>query len=152
MRERLMELIVCPKTGQTLDLSVDRHEGDEILEGRLTSPDGTVYPISGGIPRLLPEPVNVSRAQQATVDRFGEQWNDFDFIGDHYEEQFLGWIRPNRPSDFEGQVVLEGGCGKGRHSALCATWGAKDVLAIDLGSAVDACYRNCRRPKTDTLT
>ncbi|MEM7677444.1 MAG: methyltransferase domain-containing protein, partial [Myxococcota bacterium] len=37
------------------------------------------------------------------------------------------------------------GCGKGRHSALCATWGAKDVLAIDLGSAVDACYRNCRR-------
>ena len=138
-----MELIVCPKTGESLDLTVERRDGEEIIEGHLASPDGTVYPIVNGVPRLLPEPVKVSRAQQATVDRFGEQWNDFDFIGDHYEAQFLGWIRPNRPEDFKGKVVLEGGSGKGRHSALCARWGARDVLAIDLGSAVEACHRNC---------
>ena len=138
-----MELIVCPKTGEALDLAVDRQEGQEIVEGRLTSPDGTVYPITGGVPRLLPDPVKVSRKQQETVDRFGEQWNEFDFLGDHYEAQFLGWIRPNTRDDFRDRVVLEGGCGKGRHSALCAQWGAKDVLAIDLGSAVDVCYRNC---------
>ena len=143
MRERLLELIVCPRTGGELDLTVDRSEGEEIVEGRLTSPDGTVFPIVGGVPRLLPEPVNVSRAQQATVDRFGEQWNDFDFLGPHYEAQFLGWIRPNTREDFQGKVVLEGGCGKGRHSALCAEWGARDVLAVDLGSAVEASHRNC---------
>ena len=143
MRERLIELIVCPRTGERLDMHIDRREGDEILEGKLTSPDGTVYPIIRGVPRLLPEPVNVSAAQQATVDRFGEQWNDFDFLGDHYESQFLGWISPNTRETFADKVVLEGGCGKGRHSALCAQWGAKEVLAIDLGSAVEACYRNC---------
>ena len=143
MRARLMDLIVCPRTGEALELAVDRRDREEIVEGRLTSPDGTVYPITGGVPRLLPDPVKVTRAQQSTVDRFGEQWSDFDFIRDHYEEQFLGWIRPNTPETFKNQVVLEGGCGKGRHSALCAHWGAKDVLAIDLGSAVDVCYRNC---------
>ncbi len=143
MKERLMELIVCPKTGERLHLAVDRRDGDEIVEGHLASPDGTIYPISGGIPRLLPDPAKVSRAQQDTVDRFGEQWNDFDFLDDHYEEQFLGWISPNTKATFEDQVVLEGGCGKGRHSTLCARWGAREVLAIDLGSAVEVAYRNC---------
>lgn len=119
--------------------------GEEILEGRLTCPGcRAVFPIQGGIPRLLPNPEAVPESAQKTVDRFGAQWNDFDFIGPHYEKQFLGWIAPNTPESFRGQVVLEGGCGKGRHSTLVARWGAKDVLAIDLGSAVEAAYRNTR--------
>lgn len=144
MRLRALELIVCPRTREPLTLRSPRMEGDEVMEGELVSPRGDVYPIIRGVPRLLPDADRVSEAAQRTVDRFGEQWDEFDFMGPHYEEQFLGWIAPNRPETFKDQVVLEGGCGKGRHSMLAAQWGAKDVLAFDLGSAVDTAYRNCR--------
>ncbi|MEQ9499288.1 MAG: methyltransferase domain-containing protein [Deltaproteobacteria bacterium] len=146
MRPRLVDLVVCPKCRGALSASSTVVDGDEIMEGALDCNGcGASYPIRGGIPRLLPDTTAVPDEAQRTVDRFGEQWNDFDFIGPHYEEQFLGWIAPNRPDTFEGRVVLEGGCGKGRHSALVAQWGAKEVLAVDLGSAVEACYRNTRR-------
>ncbi len=146
MRRRLLELVVCPSCGAALSLSPRVVDGDEITEGTLacTGCDKR-YPIERGIPRLLPEASQVPHAARRTVDRFGDQWNQFDFMGDHYEEQFLGWIAPNTPSSFEDKVVLEGGCGKGRHSAIVASWGAKDVIAIDLGSAVEAAYRNTRR-------
>lgn len=144
MRRRLLDLIVCPRTKSPLTLRATRSDGEEILEGALVNEAGDTYPIVNGVPRLLPEPERVGQAAQRTVDRFGEQWDEFDFMGPHYEEQFLGWISPNRPETFKDKVVLEGGCGKGRHSTLIAQWGAKDVLAFDLGSAVDTAYRNCR--------
>jgi uncharacterized protein YbaR (Trm112 family)/protein-L-isoaspartate O-methyltransferase len=146
MRRRLLDLVVCPACGATLLLSARVVDGDEIGEGTLACTGcERRYPIEGGIPRLLPDSSKVPERARRTADRFGDQWNEFDFIGDHYEEQFLGWIAPNRPESFAGKVVLEGGCGKGRHSALVSAWGAKDVIAIDLGSAVEAAYRNTRR-------
>lgn len=145
MKARVSELLVCPATMESLVLHSQEADGDEIIEGELVSAvSAHRYPITRGIPRLLPNPGEVSEAAQETVDRFGAQWNDFDFIGDHYEKQFLGWISPNGPEAFEDKIVLEGGCGKGRHSALAAKWGAKEVFAIDLGSAVEAAYRNTR--------
>lgn len=145
MRARLVELIVCPDCKGALSLTKTQEDGPEIIEGHLgCKACNRDYPIQGGIPRLLPRPEVVPQAAQRTVDRFGEQWNEFDFLGPHYEQQFLGWIAPNGPDTFKGKLVLEGGCGKGRHSALCAGWGAADVLAIDLGSAVEAAYRNTR--------
>jgi len=146
VRVRLLDLVACPRCGSgPFALTATQEEGPEIVEGRLVCPGcGATFPIHGGIPRLLPSPAAVSDDAQRTVDRFGKQWNDFDFIGPHYEKQFLGWISPNTSESFRDQIVLEGGCGKGRHSALMARWGAKDVLAIDLGSAVEAAYRNTR--------
>ncbi len=146
VRVRLLDLIACPRCGGgPFVLETTEATGEEIREGRLTCPGcGTQFPVQGGIPRLLPNPASVPKSAQQTVDRFGRQWQDFDFIGPHYEKQFLGWIAPNTAESFRGQVVLEGGCGKGRHSALVARWGAKDVLAVDLGSAVDVAYANTR--------
>jgi SAM-dependent methyltransferase len=40
--------------------------------------------------------------------------------------------------------VLDAGCGKGRHAVLAARFGAREVLAVDLSSAVEAAYRNTR--------
>lgn len=144
MKRRVLDLIVCPRTRSPLTLRNEVLEGDEIMSGELVNAQGDVFPIIGGVPRLLPDPAAVSQAAQRTVDRFGEQWDEFDFMGPHYEQQFLGWIAPNTPETFRDKVVLEGGCGKGRHSTLVSQWGAKDVLALDLGSAVDTCFRNCR--------
>jgi uncharacterized protein YbaR (Trm112 family)/protein-L-isoaspartate O-methyltransferase len=145
MRPQVLDLLACPGCGGDLGLEASRTDGDEVIEGKLgCDACGRRYPIHRGIPRMLPDAERVSDEAQRTVDRFGAQWNDFDFIGPHYEQQFLGWIAPNQPDTFAGKTVLEGGCGKGRHSILAARWGAKDVLAIDLGSAVEAAYRNSR--------
>ncbi|MCI0664265.1 MAG: class I SAM-dependent methyltransferase, partial [Acidobacteria bacterium] len=43
-----------------------------------------------------------------------------------------------------GKVVLEGGCGKGRHTRLIGEWGARAVIGVDLSEAVEAAYRNTK--------
>jgi uncharacterized protein YbaR (Trm112 family)/protein-L-isoaspartate O-methyltransferase len=145
MRVRALDFLVCPRCRGDLALAPEQTDGEEIIEGQLAcAACARSYRVAGGIPRLLPEPSEVPPDAQRTVDRFGAQWNEFDFIGDHYERQFLGWISPNTPESFRGQVVLEGGCGKGRHSALVSKFGAREVIAVDLGSAVEAAYRNTR--------
>jgi SAM-dependent methyltransferase len=40
--------------------------------------------------------------------------------------------------------VLEGGCGKGRHTQLAARWGAQDVVGIDLSGAVETAFAATR--------
>ena len=140
MRERLLDLIVCPKTGQKLELQVTQRSGPEIFEGRLLGGEGTSYPITRGVPRFVPD--DLPEQTRTTVERFGQSWSAFDFIGEHYRNQFLKWIEPNPPETFQNKIVLEGGCGKGRHARLVSEFGAKDVIAVDLGSAVDVAFRN----------
>ncbi|MBI4821322.1 MAG: methyltransferase domain-containing protein [Deltaproteobacteria bacterium] len=145
MKARAADLLACPRClVPGLNCRAHGSEGDEILEGELSCGRcGDRFAIRNGVPRILPDAA-VEHDQQRTVDRFGRQWNDFDFLTHYYEQQFLGWIGPNRPEDFKDKIVLEGGCGKGRHSSLVSSWGAKDVIAVDLGSAVDTAFRNCR--------
>lgn len=144
MQRRILDFLMCPTTGTRLSIRAECAQGEEVIEGQLVSEAGWRYPITGGIPRLLPGAGHVAPDAQRTVDRFSDQWNEFDFMGPHYEEQFLGWIAPNRPDAFRGRTVLEGGCGKGRHSLLAARWGARDVFAIDLSHAVETTYRHTR--------
>jgi uncharacterized protein len=55
MRHDLMEIIVCPLCKGDLQLTVDREESDEILDGKLVcSQCNETYPIEDGIPNLLP--------------------------------------------------------------------------------------------------
>jgi SAM-dependent methyltransferase len=64
-----------------------------------------------------------------------------------YADQFLGWIAPVRPEFFQDKVVLEGGCGKGRHTQLTASWGARDVVGVDLSEAVETAFAATRKLK-----
>jgi uncharacterized protein YbaR (Trm112 family) len=50
-----MEIIRCPACKAELELSVEKEEGDEIIEGTLTCTKcGHPYTIEDGIPDLLP--------------------------------------------------------------------------------------------------
>ena len=52
-----MEILVCPVCKGELELTVTENasDGDEIVEGSLhCTPCAETYPISGGIPDLLP--------------------------------------------------------------------------------------------------
>ncbi len=143
MRHRALAFLACPQCAQSLELDAAAVQGDEILSGHLGCPSCRArFPIVDGVPRFAP--AALAGEAQRTVERFGEQWTEFDFHSDEYEEQFLAWIAPNDRATFVDRVVLDGGCGKGRHTRLAARFGAREVLAVDLSSAVDAAYANTR--------
>ena len=53
MKKRLLDWIVCPSCGERPRLQVFQEEKEEILEGSLSCVCGLVYPVTGGIPRML---------------------------------------------------------------------------------------------------
>jgi SAM-dependent methyltransferase len=101
------------------------------------------FPIIRGIPRFA-NPEKIESDKAATAAGFGWQWQHFTQDDPRYAEQFLGWIAPIAPEFFRDKVVLEGGCGKGRHTQLAAHWGAKDVIGIDLSDAVETAFASTR--------
>lgn len=114
------------------------------MEGELRCTSCTsLFPITRGIPRFT-ELAAVESDKQATAQNFGWQWRHFTDVDQRYAEQFLGWISPVTPGFFRDKVVLEGGCGKGRHTQLAAEWGARDVIGIDLSEAVETAYAATR--------
>ncbi|MBZ5703234.1 MAG: class I SAM-dependent methyltransferase [Acidobacteriia bacterium] len=95
-----------------------------------------------GIPRFLPR--ELSAAKQATAAAFGYEWTHYAELTEADRAEFLDWIKPLDPAAFAGRVVLDAGCGKGRHLFLSAQFAARDVIGIDLSDAVEAAYQNTR--------
>ena len=55
MKRDLMDILACPMCKGELTLSVDKEEGDEVVEGALhCKACGENYPIEDTIPNLLP--------------------------------------------------------------------------------------------------
>ena len=115
-------------------------EDSEIMEGELTCQScERKFPIVRGIPRfaVLDE---LESDKAATAENFGWQWQHFVQGDELYADQFLGWLTPVKPEFFRDKLVLEGGCGKGRHTQLAANWGARDVIGVDLSNAVETAF------------
>ena len=145
MRPQALEYLCCPACGG--DLSVTgREEAGDILQGEVTCKGcQATYPIAEGIPDFTGEAATAERSHEdarlRTQENFGYSWNNFHETEAHFEEQFLGWISPATPADFKGKVVLDAGCGMGRHAEAAAKFGAKAVLAVDFSSAVHPARR-----------
>jgi SAM-dependent methyltransferase len=143
MKTRLLNYLACPACASPFDLEVDRSEGEEIIEGVLRCQACDVsYGIVRGVPRLLHG--EISQEQRATADAFGYEWTHFTHIDDTYDAEFLDWIQPVGKEFFLGKLVLDGGCGKGRHAALSSAFGAADVVGVDISDAVEAAFANTR--------
>src|SRR5262250_3954744 len=136
MKESLLQYLACPTCGGNFSLAVSEREGAEILSGefRCIGCDQT-FPVSGGIPRFAD--VLKDEVQRETAENFGAQWLEFDHVQQHHEQQFLDWVAPVTPEFVRGKTVVEGGCGKGRHTCLVGEWGARDVVGVDLSVAVE---------------
>lgn len=145
MKQRLLQYLVCPSCQSVLSLDgIATTEGNEILEGQLKcSGCLKLFPIVRGIPRFA-EPDRINGEKAATAASFGWQWQHFTQHDERYEEQFLAWIAPITSDFFRDKVVLEGGCGKGRHTQLAANWGARDVIGVDLSDAVETAFAATR--------
>lgn len=141
MKERLLQYLQCPFCGGAIGLaSSSASDGNEIMEGALLCDLCTTrFPIKRGIPRFASLD-HVEDGKAATAASFGWQWQHFTQTDEKYAEQFLGWIAPVRPDFFKDKVVLEGGCGKGRHTELATRWGAHEVIGVDLSDAVESAF------------
>ncbi len=145
MKRKLLDYLTCPAcAGKVVLSAVERSENSEIIEGLLACESCTrQFPIVRGIPRFAaPHELEIDKA--ATAANFGWQWQHFTHNEELYADQFLGWIAPVRPDFFANKIVLEGGCGKGRHTQLAAQWGAREVIGVDLSDAVDTAFAATR--------
>lgn len=142
MKERALQYLACPGCNGDLTLAAGRREGLDIMDGTLTCGGCKhVYAIQRGVPRFA---TDVGEVEQQTADAFGYEWTRYSELAERYRQQFLDWLRPVNAEFFRGKAVLEGGCGKGRHTALAAEFGVKDIVSVDLSIAVDAAFANTR--------
>lgn len=174
MKYGLLDIVVCPHCQGRLTCTAFSEIATEVLEGILICDCGRWYPIIGGIPRLLPdslmadfllgnagflqkykgdipkslalsnsrdESINLKRR---TSSSFGFEWDTFSEVIEEYETNFLSYVSPVEKSFFRDKLVLDAGCGAGRHSYYAAKFGA-EVVAMDLSKAVEAAYSNSRQ-------
>jgi SAM-dependent methyltransferase len=135
---------MCPDCGGDIQLRAVEQDGVEVMSGELTCVEcQRAYPIVRGIPRFA-DLGTIDEEKRATANKFGWSWQRFSHEDEKYAAQFLRWIAPVTPDFFSGKVVLEGGCGKGRHTLRVAGWGARDVVAVDLSSAVEVAFAATR--------
>ena len=142
MKQALLDILACPHCAAELALSATRHDGAEIMEGSLRCAGcARDYPIVRGIPRFAQEMLDI---EAETADAFGYEWTNYSELAQRYRQQYLDWIRPVTPEFFKDKLILEGGCGKGRHTALAAEFGARGIVAMDLSEAVESAFANTR--------
>ena len=143
MKQKLLSLLACPECRAAFELRADVVDGAEIIEGQLQcSGCKASFPIRRGVPRILS--AELSREKQATAEAFGYEWTHYTSLTEADREEFLDWIKPLAPESFAGRVVLDGGCGKGRHIFLAAKFEAREVVGVDLSDAVESAYANTR--------
>jgi len=142
MKPDLINYLQCNQCSSDFLIKENEKIKDEIINGSLICKHCRVeVPISRSIPRF----VNLKTIEtKATAKAFGYEWKKFRKITDYYENQFLEWIFPVKPSFFKNKVVLDAGCGKGRHIIQSAKFGAKKIIGIDIGEAIDVAYENTK--------
>ena len=124
MKERLLQYLACPACRARIRLAeVTATDDREIMQGTLTCEGcSQTFPIKDGVPRFATM-ADVGEEKAAIASKFGWEWKHFSHRDEKYAEQLLGWLNPVQPEFFRDKVVLDGGCGKGRHTSLAADWG-----------------------------
>jgi SAM-dependent methyltransferase len=137
VKTSLLQFLACPTCSG--DFTISKTDGlDDIREGELRCGGcGLLVPIEQGVPDFTGQSAQKSNDQyKRTQENFGYSWNNFYETQAHFDEQFAAWIAPVTADDFRGKVILDAGCGMGRHADFTARAGAAAVVAADFSSAV----------------
>lgn len=142
MKQSIVNYLACLRCASDLTVQeVTRWDDKEIINGSLEcSACRESYPVINGVPRFT------AYAKEAddkhTGAKFTESWTEFSRMDVNYWQQFFDWIGPVNPDFIKDKVVLEGGCGKGRHSEVVARAGARAIVSVDIGDSVDVAFKN----------
>jgi SAM-dependent methyltransferase/uncharacterized protein YbaR (Trm112 family) len=135
----LPDLLRCPLCGAKLSLA--EHEA---------SCGSHVFPIEAGIPRLLPP--DLMRLRQGSVGddvrartyrSFGFEWRSFAAQLPEYEANYRWYREPLGDQAVGDRLVLDAGCGMGRHTHHLLADGAR-VVGLDASPAIDVAASNNR--------
>jgi len=139
MKASFLDYAACPKCGQPLLLIEPHQRGDEVVSGRLKCKGcAGEFKIEEGIPFFEPS------FDEMTIKNFGFSWRKFSGIYENQKEDFLDSIWPVNRAFFKGKIVLDAGAGTGHQALFASEFGAKEVCALDLSSAVRVAYGHCR--------
>lgn len=169
MKLSLLEDLVCPCGGElelTRVLESKSANPQEIMSGWLRCRQcGENSPVIRGVPRMLlgtlrrtlleeyPEFFKESKeqldgktapepsAKVRTMRSFGYEWRHFSDIRPEGEANFRWYFAAYPIETLRGKVLLDAGCGKGRHIFFAAQH-ARKVIGVDLSPAVDAAFDN----------
>ena len=177
MKYRLLDLLACPQCGEPFEAepfaTTPAGEGqEEIEQGLLRCACGMWYPIVDGIPVILPNALDIysqfareyrdrlppwrispeeierfEKEKKKTQDSFGFEWTIYSAVRAERDEGYAleGGLKPDF---FRDKLVLDAGCGYGRHVKVIQGYGA-EVVGIDLSVAVINARRITRElPRT----
>lgn len=97
------------------------------------------YPIVDGIPRFVTEPADqMARRTQAS---FGYEWTHFNDWSRSGETNFQDYFAGVDLSRLGSAIVLDAGCGMGRHARQMAPY-CDRLVAMDFSRAIDQAARN----------
>ena len=147
MNTVLLEKLICPETGEPLQATVTRGDGEDVQEGRLFTNGTTCYPIEHGIPHF----VRRQDGQSQTARSFAEKWRKHPYYREHTAKFYTDWFLQRY--GFGGltdlgshlksaRYILDAGTGSGRDAATFARVSDAVVFAVDL--TADA-LENARR-------
>jgi glycosyltransferase involved in cell wall biosynthesis/SAM-dependent methyltransferase len=131
----------------TITMQCPLHGSPLTIEGppegqQFSCQSGCKHPVVAGIPRFV--------TSDPYASSFGLQWNTFrktqldSYTGTSISRDRLTRILGGDLSVVRGRIVLEAGCGAGRFTEILLAAGA-NVFAVDLSSAVEANYDNCKK-------
>lgn len=139
MKIQLLNYLACPTCQGTLECVISKQEREEIIEGELTCVQcHLTFSIKDGIPRMLLD--KNYDLKERTKKSFAFSWQKF---ADIYEDptDFLDWIYPKDKNFFKNKVILDAGCGTGKHALFASQFGAMEVIGFDLSNSVETAYR-----------
>lgn len=146
MKISALEHLACLQCYSALTLepgyTMDPDHAQEIYTGMLLCPSCKHrYAVLRGVPRLVDE-TKSSPTDINTGHSFAQAWKQFPGMDERYKQQFYDWVFPVGPDFLKDKLVLECGCGKGRHARLLQEAGVEAIYGVDIGEAIDVAYKN----------
>src|SRR5438067_2517657 len=129
MSPELLALLKCPHCG-----GVPGSNGEISAHSVTCQTCGRVYRIVGNITRFVDVPTD--QTAKRTQDSFGYEWTHFNDWTQSGETNFKDYFQGIDLADLRDFVVLDAGCGMGRHARQIAAH-ARHVVAVDFSEAID---------------
>ncbi|MBI4196756.1 MAG: methyltransferase domain-containing protein [Deltaproteobacteria bacterium] len=138
MIQELLKIMACPECSGELRLAVERGNLALIENGSLTCQIClAVFPIRDDIPFFKPQVSHAGvRNQQETYSTWWDDYHDEQSIVDEAHRPFFYNSLRIQAEEFEGKVILDGGCGNGRFSYVVSHYRPKLLISFDISSGL----------------